>query len=221
MEPIITDRKVFEQVYWKYYLMLEQSFLDVERYLTIDKINYLAFSSEYIKQYQTICSEIDVVAKSYCQELENDFKGNDINKYCKCILDNNSDFTNRIIRVKGPELSLNPWKEWKYKINQLKNGTSSIVSDNPDWWQCYNKIKHNRTTTNRSTGIPYYKLANQENVLNSLAALFQLEMYYFRFLHHKYFSNDPDMPSEPSSTFVIENWGNIWTTTRGGLAFRG
>ncbi len=46
MEPIITDRKVFEQVYWKYYLMLEQSFLDVELYRTIDRIDFVAISSE-------------------------------------------------------------------------------------------------------------------------------------------------------------------------------
>lgn len=221
MEPRITDRKEFEKRYWKYYLMLEQDFLDVERYLSIDQINYSAFSSEYIKQYQTICSEVDVVAKSYCHGLDNNFRGRSINTYCKCIIDNNSDFANRVIKLIDRELFVFPWAGWSYTMNNSRNGKLVIESSNPNWWQKYNKIKHDRTTTNSATDLPYYKLANQENVLNSLAALFQLEMYYFRFLHHNYFSTDPDMPSEPSSIFVIENWGNIWTTARGGLAFRG
>ena len=66
-------------------MILEKDFLATERYLTIDPLNFGAFSNEYIKQYQAICSEIDVIAKSYCKELESSFNGKSINAYCRCI----------------------------------------------------------------------------------------------------------------------------------------
>ena len=45
MEPLIVTRDEFLQRYWKYYLMLEKDFLETERYLTIDELNFQAFSS--------------------------------------------------------------------------------------------------------------------------------------------------------------------------------
>ena len=75
----------FCKYHWEYYLVLEKDFLETERYISFDLgDNYLyddrettnignsmTFSNEYIKQYQTICSEIDVVMKSICNELGN------------------------------------------------------------------------------------------------------------------------------------------------------
>lgn len=198
------------QRYWKYYLMLEDNFLNTEQYLAVDEINYSAFSNEYIKQYQTICSEIDVIAKSFCKELDNSFRGNTINAYCKCLTDNNPDFSNRKVKLKDSSIELFPWKDWTYTTEIQANRPAKIVSNNPEWWQKYNKIKHNRTTTNNETGLPYYKLANQKNVLHSLAALFQIELYYFRRLQQTHFATDADMPGPPSKLFEIENWGNTW-----------
>lgn len=217
MEARIVTRNEFIQRYWKYYLMLEQNFLDIEQYLAIDELNYKAFSNEYIKQYQAICSEIDVIAKSYCKELNGSFRGNKINSYCKCITDNNVDFINRKIGLRDRGISVFPWKDWTYTTEAQPNGYEKITSNNPDWWQKYNKIKHNRTTINSETQLPYYKLANQKNVLNALAALFQLELYYFRKLQQTYFVTDADMPGPPSKLFEIENWGNSWIVLEGDL----
>lgn len=217
METRIVTRNEFIQRYWKYYLMLEQNFLDTEQYLSIDELNYKAFSNEYIKQYQTICSEIDVIAKSYCIELNSGFRGSQINAYCKCITDNNTDFINRKVKVRDRDIEIYPWKDWTYTTEIQDNGNTKVVSNNPDWWQKYNKIKHNRTTINNETQLPYYKLANQENVINSLAALFQLELYYFRKLQQTHFSTDADMPGPPSKLFEIENWGNSWIVLEGDL----
>lgn len=206
METRIVTRNEFMQRYWKYYLMLEENFLETEQYLAIDELNFNAFSNEYIKQYQTICSEIDVIAKSYCVELESSFHGNSINAYCKCVIDNNSDFISRKVMLKDRNIALFPWENWTYTTETQANGHVKIVSNNPDWWLKYNKIKHNRTTINNEMGLPYYKLANQKNVLHSLAALFQLELYYFRKLQQVHFATDADMPGPPSKLFEIENW---------------
>ena len=73
-----------------------------------------------------------------------------------------------------------------------------------------NKIKHNRTTVNSETRLPYYKLANQKNVLDALAALFELEMYYHRLLHRNHFSNDIDIPDPESTLFEIKDWNSQW-----------
>lgn len=219
MEARIVTGNEFIQRYWKYYLILEKNFLNAEPYLTIDELNFHAFSNEYLKQYQIICSEIDVIAKSYCRELDPTFRGKAINTYCKCVTDSISDFESRKIKLKDSHIEIVPWKDWTYTIETQTNGNVKIISNNPDWWKIYNKIKHTRTTINSETGLPYYKLANQRNVLYSLAALFQLELYYFRKLQRVHFPNDPDMPDPPSHLFEIENWGNRWTILGEGLAF--
>ncbi len=208
MESRMNTRDEFLQRYWNYYLLLEKDFLETEQYLAIDELNFSAFSNEYIKQYQTICSEIDVIAKSFCKELYSRFNGSTINAYCRCIVDNNADYPNRIIKVHNKDFNLSPWKDWTYSVELQSNGNQKIVANNPDWWQKYNRIKHTRTTINNETGLPYYKLANQKNVLNALAALFQLEMYYYRLLRQNHFSQEPDMPYPLSLIFEIENWGN-------------
>ncbi len=218
METRITARMEFIQRYWKYYLMLEDNFLDVEQYLTIDEINYGAFSNEYIKQYQAICSEIDVISRSYCQEIDSRFSGSRINTYCKCIVDNKPDFPSRVIKLTDKALQVTPWQGWSY-TTKVQNGKTIINSTNPDWWQKYNKIKHSRTTINSETGLPYYKLANQKNVLNALAGLFQVEMYYYRLLWKNHFCAEPDMPNPPSNLFEIKDWRNAWVTLGTNVAF--
>ena len=218
-EPNITTRNEFHQRYWTYYMILEKDFLATERYLTIDPLNYGAFSSEYIKQYQAICSEIDVIAKSYCKELECSFNGKSINTYCRCIVDNNPDFANRTVKLRDRDIQLTPWENWTYTMVSQKKGPPKPEADNPDWWNKYNKIKHSRTTTNNETGLPYYKLANQKNVLNALAALYQLELYYYRLLHQKHFQNDPDMPGPNSKIYEVENWGNNWVMAGADVGF--
>lgn len=201
-------------------MILEKDFLATERYLAIDSLNFSAFSNEYIKQYQAICSEIDVIAKSFCREMESGFKNGSINTYCKCIVDNNPDFASRVVKLRDKGIVLKPWENWTYTMVTQKNGSTRPEANNPDWWQKYNKVKHNRTTTNSQTGLPYYKLANQKNVLDALAALFQLEMYYHRLLHQKHFQAEPDVPGPGSQIFEIENWGSNWVMTAAHIGYR-
>ena len=219
-EPNITTRNEFHQRYWSYYIMLEKDFLATERYVAIDSLNFGAYSNEYIKQYQAICSEIDVIAKSFCREIDSSFKGSSINTYCKCIVDKNTDFASRTINLRDKDITLKPWDNWAYTMETPQNGSPRPVASNPDWWQKYNKVKHNRTTTNSQTGLPYYKLANQKNVLDALAALFQLEMYYHRLLHQKHFQAEPDVPGPGSQIFEIENWESIWVMTAANIGYR-
>lgn len=79
------NRKEFCKYHWEYHLVLEKDFLQSERYISFDlgdnylydnmehsdNGNSLTFSNEYIKLYQAICSEVDVILKSICKELGN------------------------------------------------------------------------------------------------------------------------------------------------------
>lgn len=50
--------------YWKYYISLENQFLDTERYVEFDYINNgKAYSIEYLKLFQAVCGEVDVIGK--------------------------------------------------------------------------------------------------------------------------------------------------------------
>lgn len=70
MQPTLTNRNDFYKHYWNYYLTLEQDFINTEDYAAIDTINEHTYSNQYLKLYQAICSEIDVVAKCYCKQIE-------------------------------------------------------------------------------------------------------------------------------------------------------
>ena len=94
-------REEFCKCHWEYYLVLEKDFLKTEPYVSFelgdnylynsDSVenpeNSLTFSNEYIKQYQAICSEVDVILKSICKEL-GDVSSRDMLRYTNTILTN-------------------------------------------------------------------------------------------------------------------------------------
>ena len=53
----------FLNQYWKYYLTLEQNFIELEKIIPIDSINKDTFSFKYLELLFSVCSEIDVVFK--------------------------------------------------------------------------------------------------------------------------------------------------------------
>ena len=53
----------FIKSYWEYFLELEEQLIETKRYVAFDKANAKTYSIEYLKLYQAVCSEIDVVAK--------------------------------------------------------------------------------------------------------------------------------------------------------------
>ena len=176
----------FIDIYWSHYLLLEKDFLSTKRYLEIDDFNGKAYSNEYLKQYQSICSEIDVLCKEFCKILNPGSKADNIHKYCKEIVDYKTNFSTGKIYVAAWQKNIQPWLNWKYKISVDRNGVSRISSTPPKWWTIYNKVKHQRTTAMPSYGnIPFYKLANQENIVNALGALFILETVCFIYLVDK------------------------------------
>lgn len=195
MLPPIEDKQAFYKQYWNYYLVLEQDFLSVEPYVAIDPINFSTYSVQFLKLYQTICSEIDVVAKCLCNKLDTSSRPDNITGYQQCITSSLPDLSDSKVTVMNYDISLSPWNSW-----------SSAEIQTPEWWKKYNKVKHNRTTISTNSGEQYYKSANLENVLNALAALFILEMNILKIIAEQTDSLKVWMPDPPSKLFQIEGW---------------
>lgn len=186
-------RGKFLNSYWKYYLALEEDFIKSLRYVTLDTANFSSFSTEYTKQYQAICSEIDVTCKEICGIIKIGSKPSNITQYAKIILDDMSNITNESVTLKNyTSISLSPWSQWKLE----KDG---IPYQSPSWWNSYNNVKHDRNT--------YFNEANLENVLNALAGLYILEIYcYDRIEDSKGSSQYPPYPIPRSGLFTLNNW---------------
>ena len=64
----------FIERHWAYYLEMEGQLLETSRYAQLCNRNKSTFSVEYLKLFQAICSEIDVVAKSIGEVIQNEIK---------------------------------------------------------------------------------------------------------------------------------------------------
>ena len=92
------------------------------------------------------------------------------------------------IHIQGTNIDLSPFVNW----NQT-NARKLF------WWEAYNEVKHNRSE--------HYEDGNLKNLLNALAALYFLEMYYVRKLAQT--SGDEnalDVPVSASQLFRIVGW---------------
>jgi len=56
--------------HWQYFLSIECEIINISKYIEICSKNYKTFSIELVKLFLTICSEIDVVAKLLCKNVD-------------------------------------------------------------------------------------------------------------------------------------------------------
>lgn len=190
-------REEFCKYHWEYFLVLEKDLMEIERFVSFvlgDNILYTnnscndygnsqCFSNEFIKQYQSICSEIDVILKTICKEFDKNSSANDMCKYTAEILKEWPGITKQKVLMK--DIELQPFINWKM-----------TPYNSPDWWTPYNNVKHNR--------ISNYKEANLKNVLNSLAALYILEQYLAKYIGDR--DAVYDVPNDISKLFEMINY---------------
>lgn len=195
----MTTREMFCKKIWEYYLVLENDFLETERYVSFElgenlfcdsnescnTENSKVYSDEYVKQYQAICSEIDVVMKQICKEIHNNDNVKSIPEYAKLILNDCPEIVLQKVKVKH-KFELQPFKIWK-----IKDETSDYKS--PNWWTDYNDVKHHR--------LENYKKGNLKNVINALAGLYILELYFVRKIGNT--NNEKDVPNDVSKLFNL------------------
>lgn len=177
--------------YWNYYLNIERSIMELENYITFDERNFNCFSIEFIKMFQMICSEIDVVLKLITSKSSmKGYKEYLLNNEYKEIVNSEA---NLILKI---NLSFNP-----FSLLDLNTKLK--------WWEEYNNVKHDRLKNDN------YTQANLKNVLESLAALYILESFYYNIKFYKKDENSNySVPTPKSKLFskvsnlednVIEN----------------
>lgn len=160
----------FILAYWRHYVSLEKELLECLNYVELDVINFKTYSSHFSKLMLEICSEIDVIFKIYCKQLNPRFNRNSsIDRYRENIFNIKNSFIYETVNINNTDIKLEPWIKWN---NNDKN---------PDWWKIYNSIKHERTSKVKINGLKMesYKFGNLESVLNALAGLYQILIYMY------------------------------------------
>lgn len=178
--------KRFIKSYWEYYLELETQFIETKRFVAFDISNSKTFSVEYLKLYQAVCSEIDVVGKEIASSMNSNFKvTNDTNikKWGYQVQRAFPTLKDTIICFDDVE-DIQPFKNWEYELAPTKNNPHNLrIVDNKrtiQWWTNYNKVKHRRIGL--IAGTKNFELANQRNLILAFSALFLLEKMYIKYL---------------------------------------
>ena len=147
-------------IHWNYFLSIEDDVDRLARFIEFTSNNFSAHSIEMARILFAAASEVDVVAKMLCTNVNSTQKAENINDY-KNILDASFPKIKALnVFINRYGLTLTPWDNWKN-------------NNSPDWWRSYNKVKHERNN--------YFQEANLKNALNAVAGLYLLLLH----LHEK------------------------------------
>jgi len=141
--------------YWQHFLALEADFASTSRYVEFTRQNYNTYSVEYAKLLLAVGSEIDVLCKIICMNIDNSAKRKNIDNYRACLTAHTEIATEEVF-IRRYNLSFKPWDTWSKDTN-------------PVWWRSYNDVKHERDT--------HFPKANLENCANAISGLFAAGLY--------------------------------------------
>ena len=168
---------------WPFYLTLERDFINTLNYVTFSTDNFATFSVEFERQILSIGSEIDIVWKLLCKELQPDVRVNNIREYFE-ILSGLDGFLSTQVSYEIQNYMISPFENW---TNESR----------PGWWTSYNKLKHDRTTDGN------FKLGNLGNTFGALAGLYATNRFLFRQLSISHPHKDPNPASQ---IFSMVGW---------------
>ena len=151
----------FVKYYWKHYKFLEKQFLDIERYVAIEKDNYAVYSNEFLNLFVLICNEYDAITAEYCNSMKESAKPLNMVEKNKLLSENIKDFKDLSISTK-----------YKYDNIKILPFSKFATEKTYEWWQAYNLVKHKRSNIDSETKKPNYYKANLKNVLTALSALY-------------------------------------------------
>lgn len=144
--------------HYNYFLALESDVNEVFRFIEPDSENFDTYSIQLAHLLLSISSEIDVVLKLLCKEIDRDSGAENIHEYRKIITRKYDGISYEIVYLYRFDLAFTPWQDWA--SNKI-----------PAWWTSYNKVKHHRDT--------HFKDANLKNVLNAICGLYTA-LFYLR-----------------------------------------
>jgi len=162
--------------YWSFFATIDEDLHHFSRFVEFSEDNYKTYSAHLVRLYLAIGSEIDVVAKLLCRQIDSQKRPERINQYRPVITGRYPKLQDLQIHVRGTSITLTPWSDWN-------------LGQSPNWWGKYNDVKHKRHE--------YFKDACLENVLTSAAGLLVLLVYL---CHKELFeveSPDPALRKNP------------------------
>jgi len=152
------EQKYEPLIHWNYFVSLEEHLETIIRFIEPVEKNFETYSTEIARLFLSVGSEIDVVLKEICKIIEPDKSPEKINEYRDIILPKKRYLSMGSVMIQNFGLIFKPWDNW-------------TKSKNPDWWRCYNNVKHNRTSN--------FEDANLGNALNAMAGLYlAIKCYY-------------------------------------------
>ena len=146
--------------HWQYFIAIESDLEKTARYVEMVPDNFNTYSVEYAHILLSAGSEVDVISKLLCKELEPEASPKNINEYRTLILSHYRNFPSFEILVPRYGLNRKPWDDWKRV-------------ENPSWWTAHTRVKHERSG--------YFAEANLENALDAVCGLFCLVLGYHHF----------------------------------------
>lgn len=146
---------------WHYFLSLERDVAATAAYVEPATANFETYSDRFAGLLLLIGSEVDVVAKELCIQIDPQARRHDMGDCSKVILGRFSPLPSVEVSMVRYNLTLKPWAEW---------GASPPTKTN--WWDDYNGIKHDR--------LAQRERGSQRSVLNALAGLMVLNLYLYR-----------------------------------------
>lgn len=157
--------------HWRFFEALDDELHSLSRIIEFDRANFATFSVQISRLYLSVGSEIDVVAKLLCGQIDSTANCRSMDDYRSVITQKFKHLTSLKIALPAQELEFQPWESWA-------SGT------NPLWWKAYNSVKHERSKC--------FKEANIGNLLESAAGLLVLLVYYHQ--PQLYSRNQPVVP---------------------------
>lgn len=168
---------MMKNLFWPIYKQIEKEFKELSFFITIDRRQLKTYSIKIADLILRTVSEIENISKELCKREGIKFK--DKNGKLKKVIYLNEyiDYLNKIFNLKDKLVSFNfenvdkntfdvkhdPFR----KIKRVINGKEIEVWT---WYKAYNQIKHDR--------VKNFKEANIQNLIDGLAGLFLLNVYY-------------------------------------------
>lgn len=144
--------------HWNYFLVLEADLLEVSRFIEFTEDNSDSYSIENARLILLACSEIDKLCNKLCSNFSKRKKNKNITFYRETLNKHIPHVAYMKVEVPRYGLKVIPFDNWQEKSS-------------PNFWKAYNQVKHD---------ITKHKAAKLKNAINSIAALFVLNLYYYR-----------------------------------------
>jgi len=160
-------------IHWNYFISIEDDLNRLSRFIEFDKNNENVFSIELVRLLLSSSSEFEVVSKEICLLKRPGEKVGNFREKLFSIFPILPDLELIIPRYNLNNIPLENWKSNK----------------DADWWTSYNLVKHMRQR--------HFELANLKNVIESIGALYIINLFYYNSLQEQ--NNGKNVPMEETT----------------------